>query len=129
MEEQNNLSLGHFLGLFMAGGAGVCLRAILIPALNQALSSYLANIGLTIVNLLGCLAIGLLAVWIANEPLRDILLVGFLGGFTTYSTFALVLSELWTSARWFVLIAQLFLHVGGGIFCVVAGLWLGRNLS
>jgi CrcB protein len=52
-------------------------------------------VGTVAVNLLGCFAIGLLAGLIASERLalrlhwRELVFVGLLGGFTTFSTFGL----------------------------------------
>ena len=52
-------------------------------------------IGTVVVNLAGCLAIGLLAGLLASERLalrghwREFVFVGLLGGFTTFSTFGL----------------------------------------
>lgn len=58
-----------------------------------------APLGTLTVNLIGCLAMGLLAGWLArqggNEPARLLLGVGLLGGFTTMSAFALDTAELW----------------------------------
>lgn len=55
-------------------------------------------------NILGCLVIGALVVWLverATAPpwLRPLLVTGLLGGFTTYSTFALELRDLLAADR------------------------------
>ena len=81
------------------------------------------------VNLLGCLLIGLAVPLLARlDPasrLYPFLVVGFLGSFTTFSTYSLDTLSLWTSGHpgWALLNA-----VGS----VVAGLvfvWLGRTLG
>ena len=55
--------------------------------------------GTFLVNALGCLAIGLVAGWWSSrgQPVlpRAFLMVGILGGFTTYSSFALETVLLW----------------------------------
>jgi CrcB protein len=85
------------------------------------------------VNVAGCFAMGFLVVWLAgrepNPPaLRAFLAVGLLGGFTTFSAFALDLVTLYRekaiSAAAFYLCASLLLSVGG----LVAGLLTGRAL-
>lgn len=118
--------IGQFVGLFVAGGSGVCLRAVLIRTLDHPLSQHFPGIGLLIVNLVGCLTIGLCAALLSKEPWRSVLLVGFLGGFTTYSSFALLLGELGTSLRWFSFFAQLILHLCGGVLCAMLGQTLGQ---
>jgi CrcB protein len=91
----------------IAGRRGPCHDAavsVLLVALGGAAGSVLRySVGLTfaharfpyatlIVNAIGCLLIGLaLPAWnrapVLSEPLRLLLVVGFLGGFTTFSAF------------------------------------------
>ena len=73
------------------------------------------------VNLLGCLAIGALAAALPPGPWRTVVLAGLLGGFTTYSSFALLSVELAQTGRWSVLALQLGLHVIGGVLLVLLG--------
>jgi CrcB protein len=70
-----------------------------------------------IVNALGCLAIGAVAGALdkgalLSPPMRMALLVGFLGGFTTFSTFAFEAFRLaedaqWSAAAGYVLVTNL----------------------
>ena len=81
------------LFLVMVGGAvGAGARFALGQAVSARLTAFFPYATLT-VNLLGCLAMGLLAGWLArsgaNETLRLLLGVGLLGGFTTFSAFSL----------------------------------------
>ncbi len=84
------------------------------------------------VNLTGCLAIGvLLAVLLARYPghpwLRPFLATGVLGGYTTFSTFAVDAVVLVEAGRWPVAAAYLLVSVLGGLAAVVVGLLLGRT--
>jgi CrcB protein len=84
-----------------------------------------------LVNVTGCLAIGvLLAVLLARYPrspwLRPFLAVGVLGGYTTYSTFAMDVVRLTGSGRGVIAVAYVLASVLGGVLAVVAGLVLGR---
>jgi CrcB protein len=54
---------------------------------------------------------------------------GFLGGFTTYSAFALFSVDLARDARWGVLVSQLGLHLVGGMVAVLLGMALARALG
>ena len=77
-----------------AGGAlGASLRWLVATAINRHPVADV-QVGTLAVNVLGCLAIGVLAAFLAGPPhserdgLRLFLIVGLLGGFTTYSAFA-----------------------------------------
>ena len=78
-----------------------------------------------LVNLVGCLALGgLLAVLLARYPhspwLRPFLAVGVLGGFTTYSTFAMDVVRLTGSGHPVLAVAYVLASVLGGT-CDVDG--------
>jgi len=84
-----------------------------------------------LVNLTGCLFIGmLLAVLLSRFPastlLRPFLAVGVLGGFTTFSTFAVDLVLSVGAGAWLVATGYLLASVLGGIACVVLGLTVAR---
>jgi CrcB protein len=84
-----------------------------------------------LVNLIGCLLIGiLLAVLLARFPsspwLRPFLAVGVLGGFTTYSTFAMDVVRLTGAGHTVLAVGYVLASVLGGVLAVVGGLLLGR---
>ena len=111
----------HWAALFAAGGCGVCLRFVLALKVDRWAEATLPYAGTLAVNLLGCLAIGVLAPLLPQGPGRAIAVAGLLGGFTTYSSFALLTVELAGAARWAPLAWQLALHVGGGALMVALG--------
>jgi CrcB protein len=85
------------------------------------------------VNLLGCLLIGiLLAVLLARFPdspwLRPFLAVGVLGGFTTYSTFAVDVVRLAEAGHGGLAAGYVLVSVLGGVAAVLAGLLATRAL-
>lgn len=84
--------LAKLLWIALGGALGTLARYATTVALKPWSASF--PYGTLAVNLLGCLLIGVLHGvfadrWIAREEIRLALLVGFLGGFTTFSTFAL----------------------------------------
>ncbi|MCZ7651940.1 MAG: CrcB family protein [Thermoanaerobaculia bacterium] len=87
-------------------------------------------LGTLAVNLSGCLAIGLLAGLfeqrLASPGLRLFLLVGVLGGFTTFSTFGLETQRLLEEGSLALAAANAGLSLGGGLLGVLLGLALGR---
>ncbi len=81
------------------------------------------------VNVLGGLAIGLIAALDTREPVRLLLIVGVLGGFTTFSSYSLQTLQLLQQGR---LAAAAGYAVGSMMVCLAAcwaGWALGRLLS
>lgn len=112
--------------VFVAGGAGATLRVLLAAAVERGLGDRLPNVGVLAANLIGCLLIGAASVAVASGPWRTVWLGGLLGGFTTYSAFALFSVELAEHGRYGALTGQLALHLVGGVGCVLLGAALAR---
>jgi fluoride exporter len=86
------------------------------------------------VNLLGCLLIGaLLAVLAARRPdggpIQVFLGAGVLGGFTTWSAFALEVTDLVAAGRLLAAAGYVAVSVLGGVLAVAAGARAGRALG
>lgn len=89
--------------------------------------------GTVTVNLLGCLLFGVVWAsleerWSLGGEFRTIVLVGFMGAFTTFSTFVFETEQLLRDAEWLLAIGYFTLHNVGGLAAIVAGLALGRFL-
>ncbi|OAN47816.1 camphor resistance protein CrcB [Chloroflexus islandicus] len=87
--------------------------------------------GTFIINLLGCLLIGMLLTLAANrltlsEPVRLMLVTGLLGGFTTFSTFGYESFTLFNAGNWLAAAGYVGGSVVGGLIAVVIGVGLGR---
>jgi CrcB protein len=80
-----------------------------------------------LVNIFGCLAIGFLAgLELAGSstfrpPWRELLIVGILGGFTTFSTFGLETMTLIRSGQGSLAVANIAVQVVVGLAAVAAG--------
>ena len=89
--------------------------------------------GTLLVNILGCAAIGMLAVLIErltslNTELRLLLITGFLGGFTTFSSFGLDTWYLMRKGEWLYATAYVSASVGFGILAVaLMYAWIGKS--
>ena len=86
--------------------------------------------GTLAVNLLGCLAIGALmqladSRGVFTPETRALVFVGFLGGFTTFSTFGNESMNLLRDGQASLALA----YVGGHVFLGLGAVWLGRNLA
>ncbi|MFN3447159.1 MAG: fluoride efflux transporter CrcB [Roseococcus sp.] len=81
--------------------------------------------GTLAVNVLGSLAIGVLAAQGVEGPARLFLVTGVLGGFTTFSAFSLEAALLWERAPW---MGALYVaaSLGLGLAGFALGWWLGR---
>jgi CrcB protein len=119
-------ALGPLLWVFLAGGVGATLRVVLAGVVDARLSARLPYAGTLVVNLIGCLLIGVVAVAVPPGTLRTAVVGGLLGGFTTYSAFALFSYELLRDERLGVLALQVGLHLVLGMLAVAAGMALGR---
>jgi len=115
--------------IFLAGGCG-CLLRHGVAGWAQRFSNGSFPTGTLAVNVIGCVAIGFLASLftgpvLIREEYRLAILVGLLGGFTTFSTFGYETIML-TDDRQFGLAAlNLLLSNGLGL----AAAWLGARLA
>jgi CrcB protein len=86
------------------------------------------------VNLTGCLLIGVLLAALAarrpdDERLRTFLGAGVLGGFTTYSAFAVEVAELLRAGAPALAAAYVATSVLGGVVAVAVGIRAGRVVA
>lgn len=90
--------------------------------------------GTLAVNVAGSLAAGLLYVLLversdAGESWRALLMVGFLGGFTTFSAFSLETVRLFETGAFAAALGNALLSVLACLGACGLGLWLGRHLG
>lgn len=116
--------------LAAAGGLGTLAR-FGTGALAERLWGNAFPWGTLAVNMLGCLLFGVTVSLFERTgefgaDVRVLLLTGFMGAFTTYSTFAYQTAELMRESQWLPAAANLIAQNAGGILLVFAGLWLGR---
>ena len=119
--------------IFLAGGAGALLRFGLAGAV-QARAGESFPWGTLAVNVAGCFAIGVLATAfeersVLSPELRLALLVGLLGGFTTFSTFGLETWRLLEDAELGRALANVLASVVTGLLAVVVGVAVTRWLA
>ena len=122
------MKLAALMWVFLGGGLGASLRFLMGELLRPMLKSGFPWPTLA-VNLIGCALAGLLAERFGlnnpEHPWRAFILVGVLGGFTTFSAFGLESLTLVQQGR--ILPATLYVlaSVLGGLLAV----WLGFGLA
>lgn len=82
----------QYLAITAGGASGALARALLSRVLPETLIGIPFQI--LFINVLGCFLMGVLVEimslhWSPSDPIRAFLMPGFLGGFTTFSAFAL----------------------------------------
>lgn len=120
--------LKTYLAVMLGGAIGTGMR--------MALSAWLASrygtffpVGTLAVNVFGCFAIGLFATLTGPEgflftgPLtRQMVMIGMLGGFTTFSSFSLQTLTLAQDGEWL----RAGLNVILSLFLCLVAVWLGH---
>lgn len=120
------------LWVFLGGGLGSVLR-YLIGVWSAAAFGVAFPYGTLIVNLTGCLALGLvvqLAIagsW--HTDIRAAVAVGLLGGFTTYSSFNQETLTLLANGATGAAVINVTITLAGGLAAGALGLAAGRLIS
>lgn len=125
------LSMSTLVAIFVGGALGTVAR-YLLEALQPRAPGAFPWVTL-VVNLAGSFAIGLAMPLTEHvsprlRALRPLLVVGFLGGWTTYSTLAVDATLLARHGDVASCLAYLAATVAGGLALVVAGHALGRRV-
>lgn len=117
------------LNSMIAISVGAALGALLRWALGLWLNALFPSIppGTLLANLIGGYLIGLALAIFANHPgfapeWRLLVITGFLGGLTTFSTFSAEVSALLQQGRLLWAGAAISVHVGGSLVMTLLGL-------
>lgn len=119
----------NLLLIAIGGAVGSAVRYLFSQAVQRA-SGTLFPVGTLAVNFAGCLVFGFVAgaaeqrVHLAPE-LRMFLLVGILGGFTTFSSYAFESLSLMRDGQWLAAAV----NVAGQAIAGIAGVWLGFAMT
>jgi CrcB protein len=120
----------HWLSVAIGGAIGALCRYgvsfYLLPA-----SAHKFPYATLAVNALGSFAVGILYVVILEraqlaEEARYLLMIGFLGAFTTFSTFSLDALSLWQNGHQMMALVYVLLTVALCLLAVTGAVWLTR---
>jgi fluoride exporter len=115
-----------------AGGALGAMARMAVATGSRVLLGQNFPWGTFIINISGCFVLGLLATLIATrvipnaEHIRLAVAIGFLGAYTTFSTYELECDLLMTTGRWVTGLIYMFGSVAAGFAAVRLGVALGR---
>ncbi|WP_323009026.1 fluoride efflux transporter CrcB [Paracoccus sp. (in: a-proteobacteria)] len=118
-----------FLQVALGGAIGSTARYGINILAGRLTPGY--PLGTFCVNISGCLAMGLLAALLAHrggQHLAPFLLTGVLGGYTTFSAFALDTMTLWERGASTIALGYVLGSVVLSLAAVVLGLAIGRGI-
>ncbi len=124
MDKVVMVMLGGSLGTLARYGVQLWMGHVLGPRLAW---------GTLLANLSGCFLIGLAFALgyernLLSPGLRLALMTGFLGAYTTFSTYSLETVGFARQGNWGVALVNILVSNAAGLALVVAGLWAGRLL-
>ena len=122
--------MGNVLWVGVGGFLGSIFRYLLSGLVQEWTKRDDFPLGTLVVNLIGCLSVGLLsqlaeARGAFSPETRAFVFIGILGGFTTFSAFGNETMNLWRDKQTFLAMANVAAHVVLGLGMV----WLGRVLG
>ena len=123
-----NLSL-NLLYVGIGGAVGACCRYSLSLLLAMELTRF--PVATLYANLIGAFVAGAVATWfwsrgLFGTPMQLIIIVGFLGGFTTFSAFSVETLRLLEGGQHSLALVNILTNVIGSLVAVFAGAALVR---
>ena len=117
------VGLGGAVGAILRWWVGVLMSHLLAPVF----------LGTLVVNLVGSFLVGVLLIWFQGKlPINDVLrtgiVVGFLGGFTTYSAFSMEAVNMMMAGFYGRASAYVVVTVAVCLMGTWAGVMLGRSV-
>ena len=125
--------MGAVLWVALGGSLGAVVRYETGQLIKMALPNIRWPLATLSVNVLGSLGIGIVFILLERHNVHDaarlVLLVGFLGGFTTFSTFSLELLLMVERGEWGLSVSYVFVSLASCFVGVYFGAQLARGLS
>lgn len=116
-----------FIPIAIGAIFGASCRWLLSLCFTQAAASF--AYGTLAANWTGAFLIGLCAELLDNPQWKLLLITGFLGSLTTFSSFSLEIIGLMQAHRWGAAFFATLLHVFGSFALTALGIWLAQSLK
>ena len=112
----------------VGGGLGAVVRHLMASGIQSAVPGF-KPFGTMAVNVLGCLLVGIVMAWIVRQkavgsPLHLFLVIGILGGFTTFSAFGYETVNLIEQRQ----LSSALLNVVGNLALGIPAVFLGMKI-
>ena len=122
----------HWFAVAIGGALGAMARYA-VSTWIFSISSHKFPYATLSVNVLGSFVMGLLFVFIVERAalpaeMRGLLMIGFLGAFTTFSTFSLDAIGLWQNGHLFLALVYVLATVVLCLVSISSSIWLARLL-
>ena len=119
----------NLIYIFLGGGLSSVLRFLISNYTQKLWNINLFPMGTFLVNMIGCFLIGVFNSYFLkiDNYLKFLLITGFCGGFTTFSTFSAENYSLWQNGNYSLLFVYVFLSVLVGLLAIYLGLQVMKN--
>lgn len=114
----------NILLVFLGGGIGSVLRYVLNGLIGSK-AEFDFPYGILAINIIGSFLIGIMAGYIKNDMLIAFVMIGILGGFTTFSAFSLDAVAMFNSGR----VAAAFIYIAASVIFSLLAAYLGVLVS
>ncbi len=124
--------MNQLLAIAICGALGSLLRFVTAEKIYRVLGMNFPY-GILLVNVAGCLLVGILSAlmierFVVSAVWRAGILIGFLGGFTTFSSFSIDTFNLMEQGAFVPAVLNIILTVTLCLLATGFGVFLGRNL-
>ena len=121
------------LAIMLGGAVGALMRFVVSTAVNDKMAANFP-FGTLSVNVMGSFLMGFLSMWLVErvglDPFwRLVIFVGFLGAFTTFSTFSIETFNLFEEGLIARAFFNMFVSVALSVLAVFLGVLAGRSIA
>jgi len=123
----------YLLFIALGGASGAVARYVVANWIHQLWEGHVP-VGTLLVNVLGSFGIGIVFVLVVEKELlhpdwRGVIMVGFLGAFTTFSTFSLETITLLESGHTFQALGYMLTSVSLSVLAAGSAIYLARMIT
>lgn len=125
--------INQYVAVALGGALGATIR-FAVAIFCQKYFYSIAGLATFTVNVTGCLCIGIMYVYFdlkhpgTSVLIRQFVIIGFLGAFTTYSSFSLDALKLFQQGQWLYSLVYVVVTLLLCLLATVIGMWAGKSL-